>query len=235
MKFISTTLIVAACFAFVSAQQNPPIIAITSPLMGTKYKAGQQAILAWVNPKVPSISQIVLARGPSTGLQPITVLASNVNTADGKYVWKIPDDIEGGDDYAFECGTSPDIAFAGPFTIEGNGGAVAATSNSSSAPAAAPAKAASPAAAAAAPAAAASKAPAAAAPASSGSAPAAAAPAPAGGAGATPAAGAASASKAGFPVPSAQAVKASSASTTELLTGKTVLAIGAVVLIVQAL
>ncbi|KAI9021451.1 hypothetical protein CLU79DRAFT_804467 [Phycomyces nitens] len=233
MKFISTTLIVAACFAFVSAQQNPPIIAITSPLMGTKYKAGQQAILAWVNPKVPSISQIVLARGPSTGLQPITVLASNVNTADGKYVWKIPDDIEGGDDYAFECGTSPDIAFAGPFTIEGNGSAAPA-SNSSSTPAAAPPKAASPAAAAAAPAAAAaSKAPAAA-PASSGSAPAGGIPIPAG-SGATPAAGAASASKAGFPVPSAQAVKASSASTTELLTGKTVLAIGAVALIVQAL
>ncbi|KAI7870790.1 hypothetical protein BDF14DRAFT_1993685 [Spinellus fusiger] len=133
MKFISTTFLAAVFVGFVSAQQNPPIIAITSPLMGTKYKAGQQAILSWVNPKVPSISQIVLARGPSTGLQPITVLAQNVNTADGKYIWKIPENIESGDDYAFECGTSPDIAFAGPFSIEGSSGGSTNSSNSSSA------------------------------------------------------------------------------------------------------
>ncbi|KAI8068004.1 hypothetical protein BC940DRAFT_326217 [Gongronella butleri] len=126
MKF---ALIASALLAVASAQQAA-IVSITSPLSGSKLKAGQDCIISWVNPSVPSISQIVLARGPSTALQPVTTIAQNVDTAAGHYTWKIPYEIENGAEYAFELGTSPDLAFAGPFSIEGGvGGGI--TSNTS--------------------------------------------------------------------------------------------------------
>ncbi|KAI8376350.1 uncharacterized protein BYT42DRAFT_517249 [Radiomyces spectabilis] len=131
MKFVSTCFIAAALFAVTSAQK--PIVSVTSPLSGTKYKAGSEAIISWINPAVPNIPQIVLARGPSSALQPVMTIAQNVNAADGKYVWKIPLEIENGDEYAFEIGQSPDLAFAGPFTIEGGvGGTLPASSNGGS-------------------------------------------------------------------------------------------------------
>lgn len=94
MKFTGITLFVSAAYiaTFVSAQKA--IVSITSPLPGTKYKAGQDAIISWVNPSVPTIPQIVLAKGPSTALQPLFTIATNVNAKDMKYVWKIPADIE---------------------------------------------------------------------------------------------------------------------------------------------
>ncbi|CAO3619174.1 unnamed protein product [Cunninghamella echinulata] len=112
--FISSALI-----ALASAQT--PIISVTSPLQGTKLKAGTDAVISWVNPSSPTISQIVLAQGPSTALQPVTTLAQNVNAADGKYIWKIPIEIANGQ-YALEFGNSPNMAYAGPFTIEGGVG-----------------------------------------------------------------------------------------------------------------
>lgn len=72
---------------------NPPPVSITSPLTGTVYTAGQKAILSWVSPSVDSISQIVLAQGQSTALQPVTTIAANVTTAGGSYTWDIPADI----------------------------------------------------------------------------------------------------------------------------------------------
>jgi hypothetical protein len=94
MKFTGTTLFVSAAYlaAVVSAQKA--IVSITSPLIGTKYKAGQEAIISWINPSVPTIPQIVLAKGPSTALQPILTIATNVNANDLKYVWKIPIELE---------------------------------------------------------------------------------------------------------------------------------------------
>jgi hypothetical protein len=94
MKFIGTTLFVSAAYlaALVSAQKAP--VSITSPLMGTKYKAGQEAIIAWINPSVQTIPEIILAKGPSTALQPVLTIAKDVNANDLKYVWKIPLEIE---------------------------------------------------------------------------------------------------------------------------------------------
>ncbi|KAI8099529.1 uncharacterized protein BX664DRAFT_377380 [Halteromyces radiatus] len=127
MKF--ALLISSALFAVVSGDV---IVSITSPLSGTKLKAGSDAVISWVNPTVPTISQIVLAKGPSTALQPVTTIATNVDTAGGKYVWKIPYEIENGNEYAFELGTSPDLAFAGPFSIEGGVGGTLPSSNATS-------------------------------------------------------------------------------------------------------
>lgn len=93
MKFTIATVLVSAA-SLVSSQ----IVSITSPLSNTKYKAGQEAIISWVNPKVSTISQIVLAKGPSTALQPIQTIATNVNANDLKYVWKIPIEIENGNE-----------------------------------------------------------------------------------------------------------------------------------------
>ncbi|KAG2202037.1 hypothetical protein INT47_006229 [Mucor saturninus] len=144
MKFTGTILFVSAAYlaSLVSAE---PIVSITSPLINTRYKAGSEAIISWINPSVATIPQIVLAKGKSNALQPLHVIATNVNAQDMKYVWKIPFEIDNADDYAFELGNSPDLAFAGPFTIEGGvGGNPASSSNTTvgtanSVPAAAPA------------------------------------------------------------------------------------------------
>lgn len=75
-----------------AAAPKPPV-SITSPLTGTTYTAGQKAILSWVSPTVDSISQIVLAQGQSTALQPVTTIATNVTTSSGSYTWDIPANI----------------------------------------------------------------------------------------------------------------------------------------------
>ncbi|CAO3608554.1 unnamed protein product [Mucor fragilis] len=131
MKFIGATLFVSAAYV-ASLVSGAAIVSITSPLINTKYKAGQEAIISWINPTVQTIPQIILAKGPSTALQPIMTIATNVNANDMKYVWKIPFEIENGSEYAFELGNSPDLAFAGPFTIEGGVGGTLPSSNTSS-------------------------------------------------------------------------------------------------------
>ncbi|KAI8642203.1 hypothetical protein BD408DRAFT_443710 [Parasitella parasitica] len=130
MKFTGATLFISAAYLASLVSAAGPIVSITSPLTNTKYKAGGEAIISWINPSVATIPQIVLAKGPSTALQPLMTIATNVNAADGKYVWKIPFEIESGSEYAFELGNSPDLAFAGPFTIEGGvGGTLPASGN----------------------------------------------------------------------------------------------------------
>ncbi|KAK4520473.1 uncharacterized protein ATC70_007985 [Mucor velutinosus] len=131
MKFIGATLFVSVAYV-ASLVSGAAIVSITSPLLNTKYKAGQEAIISWINPTVATIPQIILAKGPSTALQPIMTIATNVNANDLKYVWKIPFEIENGSEYAFELGNSPDLAFAGPFTIEGGVGGTLPSSNTSS-------------------------------------------------------------------------------------------------------
>lgn len=84
-------------FALIAAVSGQAIVSITSPLAGTKLVAGTDAVISWVMPHVPSISQIVLAKGPSNALQPVTTIATNVDTASGRYVWKIPYELENGD------------------------------------------------------------------------------------------------------------------------------------------
>ncbi|KAI8975012.1 hypothetical protein BDB01DRAFT_728577 [Pilobolus umbonatus] len=120
MKF--TAILYISAVSLISLVSAQPIVSITSPLTNTRYKAGQEAIISWVNPSVTTISQIVLAKGPSTALQPLMTIATNVNANAMQYIWKIPLDIESGTEYAFELGMSPDLAFAGPFTIEGGTG-----------------------------------------------------------------------------------------------------------------
>ncbi|PHZ17253.1 uncharacterized protein RHIMIDRAFT_253502 [Rhizopus microsporus ATCC 52813] len=135
MKLAALLVSAAYIVSFVSAQT--PIVSITSPLANTRVKAGTEVIISWVNSKVSTIPQIVLAKGPATALQPLMTIATNVNANDMKYVWKVPKELPDGNDYAFELGTSPDIAFTGAFTIEGGtGGPLPAQSSSDSTPSA---------------------------------------------------------------------------------------------------
>ncbi|CAO3593579.1 unnamed protein product [Absidia cylindrospora] len=127
-----STVVVAALFSMVSAQSSGAIISVTAPLQGASYKAGDKAIISWINPSVESISQIVLAKGGSTSLQPVTTIATNVPASSGSYTWNIPADIPAGSDYAFEFGTSPNLAFTGQFSITGGGGGGGASSSSNS-------------------------------------------------------------------------------------------------------
>jgi hypothetical protein len=88
--------------AVVSAQgqatSGGPIISVTSPLTGTKYRAGTDVIIAWTDPKVDTISQITLARGKSTALTVLRPIANNVPAKDMKYTWSVPKDLPDGDD-----------------------------------------------------------------------------------------------------------------------------------------
>ncbi|KAI9304621.1 hypothetical protein BJ944DRAFT_266583 [Cunninghamella echinulata] len=112
-----SAIIVAALVSVVSAQQTPPIISVTSPLKGYSYKAGQDAIITWINPTVDTINGLMLSKGPDTALQPVTQIAASIPAKDQKYVWKVPADITPGDDYAFVFGQSPNQAYAGHFSI----------------------------------------------------------------------------------------------------------------------
>jgi hypothetical protein len=91
MQILSFAVLAAAA-SLVSAQAAAPVapVSITSPLTGTVYTAGKQAIISWVSPNTDSIPQIVLAQGASTALQPVTTIATNVSTASGTYTWDIP-------------------------------------------------------------------------------------------------------------------------------------------------
>ncbi|KAI8098530.1 uncharacterized protein BX664DRAFT_1859 [Halteromyces radiatus] len=112
--------------SIISAQQN--IVSVTSPLQGTTYTAGQSAIIAWTNPQVDTISQIVLAHGNPSALQPLSTIATNVDASAMKYTWNIPADLAAGVDYALEFGTSPNLSYAGPFTIKAADGSLPSSS-----------------------------------------------------------------------------------------------------------
>ncbi|GAB5589946.1 hypothetical protein Unana1_04846 [Umbelopsis nana] len=123
--------IAALAVAAVSAQTTPPV-SITSPLTGTVYTAGGQALITWTSPSTQTLPQIQLAKGPANALQPVGQVASNVQTSDGKYTWTIPANTPPGTDYAFELGTSPNIAYSGFFTIKaGSGGSGSSNSSAS--------------------------------------------------------------------------------------------------------
>ncbi|KAI8328716.1 Ser-Thr-rich glycosyl-phosphatidyl-inositol-anchored membrane family-domain-containing protein [Chlamydoabsidia padenii] len=127
-----SAFVAAALITMVSAQQSKPIISVTAPLQGASYKAGEKATISWINPTVDSISQIVLAKGSSTALQPVTTIAQNVKASSGSYSWDIPADTPPGSDYAFEFGTSPDMAYTGQFSITAGSGSSSNSSSSAS-------------------------------------------------------------------------------------------------------
>ncbi|KAG2188111.1 hypothetical protein INT44_000862 [Umbelopsis vinacea] len=123
MQIVSfAVLAFAASIVSAQAPVSKPPVSITSPLTGTTYTAGQKAILSWVSPSVDAIPQIVLAQGQSTALQPVTTIATNVSTTGGSYTWDIPADFPPANNYAFELGSSPNIAFTGLFEIKGPNG-----------------------------------------------------------------------------------------------------------------
>ncbi|KAI9268186.1 hypothetical protein BDA99DRAFT_505093 [Phascolomyces articulosus] len=124
--------IAALAVASVSAQQA--IVSITAPLEGAKYTAGQDAIITWINPTVDTIPKIMLAKGEATLLQPVTEVASNVDAKKQTLTWKIPADTAPGQDYAFELGESPNIAYTGHFAIEAGSGSSNSSSSASAAP-----------------------------------------------------------------------------------------------------
>lgn len=105
----------ALAITMVFGQANP--VYITAPLTGATYTAGSTVLIRWINPVADTITQIVLAKGISTNIQPISTVASNVATSAGSFSWTIPADTPAGTDYAFALGTSPDVAYTGQFTI----------------------------------------------------------------------------------------------------------------------
>ncbi|KAF7731504.1 hypothetical protein EC973_009268 [Apophysomyces ossiformis] len=128
MKSILAT-IAALALAAVSAQQN--IVSITGPLRGAVLTAGESTTITWINPTVQTISKIALAKGDPAALQVVATIAENVDASTGSYTWNIPSDTPSGNDYALELGTSPNMSFAGLFTIEGATGNTTATGSSS--------------------------------------------------------------------------------------------------------
>lgn len=115
----------ALAITMVYGQANP--VYITAPLTGATYTAGSTVQIRWINPVADTITQIVLAKGISTNIQPVSTIASNVATSAGSYSWTIPADLPAGNDYAFALGTSPDVAYTGQFTINAASGDVTTT------------------------------------------------------------------------------------------------------------
>ncbi|KAI8997287.1 hypothetical protein BDB01DRAFT_845958 [Pilobolus umbonatus] len=102
----------------VNAQQNS--IVITNPLQGTVFNAGSEAQIRWLPPPVTVITKIVLARGENVALQPVDVIAYNVDATALTYVWNIKPEVADGDDYALMFGDAPNLSYAGPFSIRNN-------------------------------------------------------------------------------------------------------------------
>ncbi|KAI8988689.1 hypothetical protein BDB01DRAFT_848820 [Pilobolus umbonatus] len=115
MKSIVAAIAVFAV-SLVSAQ-TVPILSPTSPIIGTKYTAGQPAIINWIDPKVDIITAINLLKGDKNALTFITTIASNVDAKAMTYTWDVPATLAPGVDYALGFGPSPDTVYSGFFTI----------------------------------------------------------------------------------------------------------------------
>ncbi|KAI8874594.1 hypothetical protein K501DRAFT_234830 [Backusella circina FSU 941] len=133
MKSIFAALAALAISA-VSAQGSTAYI--TSPLSGTVYTAGGQAIIAWNTPTVSTFT-INLLQGASSALVQVETVATNVDATLGTYTWDIPSTLATGSDYAFGLGVSPNVSYTGQFTINAASGAVASSDASSTSAAAA--------------------------------------------------------------------------------------------------
>ncbi|ORZ25422.1 hypothetical protein BCR42DRAFT_7488 [Absidia repens] len=130
IKYVLFAL-VALFNCLVYAQQ--PIVSITAPLQNASFTAGGKLVVSWINPQVDSISQIQLSHGSPQALQPITVIANNVDAKSGSYSWDIPSNLTTGNDYALVLGTSPNLAYTGQFTIKGAEGGSASSAPAQSA------------------------------------------------------------------------------------------------------
>ncbi|KAI9314912.1 Ser-Thr-rich glycosyl-phosphatidyl-inositol-anchored membrane family-domain-containing protein [Dichotomocladium elegans] len=122
MKSIVAAL-AAFAFAAVSAQQTG-IVSVTSPVKGTVFTAGEDAVISW-NPDtatVDTIDQIQLASGDPNNLDLLDVIANDIDAADGSYTWTVPEDIEPGVTYAIVFGYAPKAAYSPQFTITGPDG-----------------------------------------------------------------------------------------------------------------
>ncbi|CDH48758.1 hypothetical protein RO3G_02456 [Lichtheimia corymbifera JMRC:FSU:9682] len=120
---------IAALAVSTISAQSTGILSVTSPIEGTTYTAGKDALITWTNPTVDTISQIVLAHGDPNNLQRLDVIASNVDAGAGSYTWSIPANTTAGTDYALIFGTSPDLGFSPQFTIEAATGSSSASSS----------------------------------------------------------------------------------------------------------
>ncbi|OZJ06749.1 hypothetical protein BZG36_00426 [Bifiguratus adelaidae] len=112
------------------ALAQSPILYPSAPLSGTVWKQGQTVIISWTQPSVPDF-QITLAQGSSNALQQLSVIAQNVVASKMSYNWDIPTDLPPASNYALEFGTSPNLAFAGPFTVESLDGSPVPSSSAS--------------------------------------------------------------------------------------------------------
>ncbi|CAO3577676.1 unnamed protein product [Absidia cylindrospora] len=121
--------LVALLNCLVLAQQV--IVSITAPLQNATFTAGGKLVVSWINPQVDSISQIQLSHGDPKALQPVTVIANNVDAKSGSYTWDIPSNLTAGKDYALVLGTSPNLAYTGQFTINAAGGGSSSSSSPS--------------------------------------------------------------------------------------------------------
>ncbi|MCZ1020116.1 GPI anchored serine-threonine rich family protein [Streptomyces noursei] len=100
-----------------STSVGSDVVSLTSPLKGDIYRAGSQMTIAWTNPRVQTISQIVLVTESDNGPQPVTTVAEDVDAQSGSYEWTVPDDLTEGL-YRLEVGTPPDAAYSGQFWVE---------------------------------------------------------------------------------------------------------------------
>ncbi|ORX94842.1 hypothetical protein K493DRAFT_301827 [Basidiobolus meristosporus CBS 931.73] len=114
---------------FVLAASVVADYSITQPVDGTVWKSGNKITITWlVNdspPATPAKIDIALMSGPPEALQVKTVIASGVSSADGKYEWTVPANMENGQNYVVRAGNGPDVKYSHFFNVAGGGGASA--------------------------------------------------------------------------------------------------------------
>lgn len=128
MKLI---LIIILFIVSIAAQTTPPV-SITSPLTGSVFTSGISTSITWINPTVSTLSEIQLVQGPANALQEVMLVASNISTSSGSYIWIIPKNIASGTNYALSLGSSPNIAYSGFFTIKGDSPVTSSLNSASS-------------------------------------------------------------------------------------------------------
>ncbi|CAO3633459.1 unnamed protein product [Cunninghamella blakesleeana] len=120
MKFTTAMFATVICMVGLLQTVFAQTLTITGPVEGTTLTKGQSQKISWVGnlSTTDKNIKIQLLKGDSNNLQPVKVLAENVNVQDGAKVITVPGDVPEDDDYAISIGQGPSVAYMGKITIK---------------------------------------------------------------------------------------------------------------------
>ncbi|KAI8647378.1 hypothetical protein BD408DRAFT_479184 [Parasitella parasitica] len=131
MKATVITSFIALFIATAVAQTTAPFY-LTSPIVGTSYKAGSTVTITWTN-GVDEAAQVSLLTGTNAATMTPTSDSFTIKGSDGEYEWKVPSDLPQNATFAFKIDYTDSNGVAGStyssgFTIAGTTGDVVSQS-----------------------------------------------------------------------------------------------------------